>query len=89
MSETLRKIAGLEKANLIPQETEEKINKLLSVKRTSQWYLLDFSDEDCQEIESALSVIETKINTNNNTIGRVQNVRHESIAILLDGEDFI
>lgn len=89
MSKTLAKIATLERTNLIPQDIEEKINKLLSVKRTSQWYLLGLTDQDCNEIQNVLSVIQQRINTNSQTIRRVESVRHEAISILFQDEDFI
>lgn len=86
---TLHKIAKLESLNIIPEEQKEKINKLLSVKRPSQWYLLRLREEDCDEIESILESIEKKSEENFKIARKIESVKHECIPITINEDDFI
>ena len=85
----LQKIVRLESTPIIPQTTEVTLNKLINITRTSQWELLQLSDEQCDNLHTELTQLDKSMKDNYKVSSRVSDCRHESISIILDDEDFI
>jgi hypothetical protein len=85
----LTKICMIEDTPVLKPEVQEKLDKLINVKRTSQWEHLQLSEEEADAIFVELENIETKTKRNGVMRGRIENLPHENISVILPDEDFI
>jgi hypothetical protein len=85
----INKILNLEPIPIIDQEKQVTLDKLINVTRTSQWELLDLTEDKADELYAKLEELKVNIKRNDKLKDRVSSLPHESISIILDDEDFI
>lgn len=77
----LEKLDSLEEANPIPKKMEEILDKLINIKKVSQFKELDLSDEDCDKIITHLEGIEVYFQINGSYIDKLKSAKPEYIPI--------
>ena len=85
----LQKIKSLPEEPVIDPIINDRLTKLINIKRTSQWELLNLSDEEADNLYNELGKIKSQYKRHGKLIEKIEKAPHENIPILLEGEDFI